>query len=113
MIVHDIAEYQRESAVTWRGVEIQKADLAYLTLGLCNEAGEFAGKVKKMFRDRHGDMDESMRRELESELGDVLWYLTRLCDELDTTVLVVAQRNLDKLLDRKERGKVYGDGDHR
>ena len=48
-----------------------------------------------------------------AECGDVLWYLTRLIDELGYSVSEVAQANVDKLLDRKERGVIGGSGDNR
>ena len=49
----------------------------------------------------------------ELELGDVLWYLTQICTELDLTLEEVAEANLVKLFDRLERGKIKGDGDNR
>jgi len=82
--------------------------LEYLALGLNGEAGEVAEKVKKHIRDGK-KLDEDFAK----ELGDVLWYLTRLVDELNAEMEYVAQANLDKLLDRKERGQLSGSGDNR
>jgi len=85
--------------------------LPYLALGLANEAGEVAGKYKKYIR---GDYDfEGMRTSVVAECGDVLWYLARLLDELDYPLEKCAIDNLEKLLDRKQRGKLKGDGDAR
>ena len=53
------------------------------------------------------------RQALKGELGDVLWYLTQICTELDLTLEEVAAYNLEKLLDRLERGVIRGDGDVR
>jgi hypothetical protein len=50
----------------------------HLTLGLTNEAGEVAGKVKKIFRDHGGVITDADRDALALELGDVLWYLTEI-----------------------------------
>ncbi len=85
----------------------------YPTLGLANEAGEVAGKVKKIFRDKGGVIAPADREALKGELGDVLWYLAQVCTELDLSLDDVAGYNLEKLFDRLGRGKIGGDGDNR
>jgi NTP pyrophosphatase (non-canonical NTP hydrolase) len=82
--------------------------LSYVILGLASEAGEVAGKVKKFIRD--GQMDDQATAD---ELGDVLWYVARVADELGYDLSEIAQRNLDKLEDRKTRGVLKGSGDKR
>jgi len=47
------------------------------------------------------------------ELGDVLWYISALADDLGVTLEEIAQANVDKLQSRKERGKIGGSGDNR
>jgi NTP pyrophosphatase (non-canonical NTP hydrolase) len=106
------AIYQRESRKTWSLIYTDHP-IVYPTLGLTNEAGEVAGKVKKIFRDRGGVISSEDREALKYELGDVLWYLTQICTELDLTLEEVAAANLEKLFDRLERGAIRGDGDHR
>lgn len=105
-------EYQRRSRATWRLIHADHP-LAYPTLGLVNEAGEVAGKVKKIFRDHGGVVSAADREGLKYELGDVLWYLAQICTELDLTLEEVAEANLEKLRSRQERGQIGGDGDHR
>jgi NTP pyrophosphatase (non-canonical NTP hydrolase) len=85
----------------------------YPTLGLANEAGEVAGKIKKIFRDKNGVIGAAEREALKSELGDVLWYLAQVCTELDLSLDEVAEHNIVKLYNRLERGKIGGDGDNR
>ena len=79
----------------------------YPTLGLCGEAGEVAEKVKKNIRD--GKSLEGVGL----ELGDVLWYISALADDLGVTLEEVAQANVDKLRSRMERNKIKGSGDNR
>ena len=78
-----------------------------------NEAGEVAGKIKKIFRDQNGQITEEDKQSLKNELGDVLWYLTQVRTELDLTLEEVAEMNLTKIFSRQERGKLGGDGDNR
>jgi NTP pyrophosphatase (non-canonical NTP hydrolase) len=82
-------------------------------MGLANEAGEVAGKIKKIFRDKGGIFSDEDRGALKKELGDVLWYLTQICTELDLTLEQVAEYNVEKLASRLQRGVIKGDGDDR
>ena len=104
--------YQQESRRTWNVIRTDHS-IVYPTLGLTNEAGEVAGKIKKIFRDRNGEITPADREALKQELGDVLWYLTQICTELGLTLEEVAEANLVKLFSRLERGKIRGDGDIR
>ena len=104
--------YQRESRKTWSEIAVDHP-IVYPTLGLANEAGEVAGKIKKIFRDKGGVIGEEDRQALKYELGDVLWYLTQICTELNLTLEEVAAANLEKLFSRLERGQIRGEGDHR
>lgn len=108
----DFAEYQKQSRKTAGFPSIGHA-IIYPTLGLINEAGEVAGKVKKIFRDKDGRIGEEDRQSLKGELGDVLWYLAQICTELDLSLEKVAESNITKLFSRLERGKIRGDGDDR
>lgn len=112
MDVQDLTAYQRRSRATWRLVRTDHA-IVYPTLGLANEAGEVAGKIKKLFRDKAGRITDADRASLKMELGDVLWYLAQICTELDLDLAEVASANLAKLRSRTERGAIGGDGDER
>ncbi len=105
-------DYQRESRKTWSLIHTDHA-IVYPTLGLVNEAGEVAGKVKKIFRDKNGLIGDAEREALKQELGDVLWYLAQICTELNLTLEEVAEANLEKLFSRLERNAIRGDGDTR
>jgi len=85
----------------------------YPTLGLVNEAGEVAGKIKKVFRDKDGQVNAETREALKAELGDVLWYISQVASELNLSLDEIAEYNIAKLYDRLERGKIKGDGDYR
>ncbi len=83
----------------------------YTILGLMGEAGEIADKWKKCLR---GDYPISTAKEMiRWELGDVLWYVVNLAEELGMTLEDVANANIEKLRDRKARNKIQGSGDNR
>jgi NTP pyrophosphatase (non-canonical NTP hydrolase) len=108
----NFTDYQTQSRKTAKYPAIGHP-VIYPTLGLTNEAGEVAGKIKKIFRDKGGVIGEAEREALKGELGDVLWYLAQVCTELDLSLEDVAGHNLEKLFSRLERGKIGGDGDNR
>ena len=78
--------------------------LQYLALGLNGEAGEVAEQIKKAMRNDGGDLSAERLVLLKKEIGDVLWYLTRLAAELETDLAEIATTNVEKLLARKEQG---------
>ncbi len=88
-------------------------NFVYVTLGLVGEACEVAEKIKKIFRDNNGILDEERKKVLKKELGDVLWYLAQLSTELGLSLDDIAKFNIEKLSSRKERGTLHGDGDNR
>ena len=83
-------------------------NLEYMAYGLSSEVGEVLGKLKKTIRD--GNYNEEA---LKSELGDVLWYVAGFCQVMGWNIGEVAQMNIDKLSDRKERDVIGGSGDER
>jgi len=88
--------------------------LEYLALGMTSEAGEVAGKVKKLIRDGE-DVEgfELKKIAIASEIGDVLWYCAMMAKEVGVPLNTIMQENLRKLHDRKERGTLQGSGDDR
>ena len=88
--------------------------LEYLALGMTSEAGEVAGKVKKLIRDGE-DVEgfELKKIAIASEIGDVLWYCAMMAKEVGVPLNDIMKENLKKLHSRKERGKLSGSGDDR
>jgi NTP pyrophosphatase (non-canonical NTP hydrolase) len=101
--VHDTAVYPPEVAQE------------YLALGLVGEAGEIANKIKKRLRgDFSNDKDiTDLHKFLAMELGDCLWYIAELANELGYSLSTIAIMNIQKLAKRKATGKLKGSGDDR
>ena len=84
----------------------KRREKEYLMLGLMNEAGEVGGAYKKEIRDHIDNTDLII-----DEMGDVLWYLTRLCDIYDIKLSELMVNNMDKLFNRMtpEQVQAYHD----
>lgn len=101
----ELAVYPDNGTGSWTAI-------SYVGLGL-GEAGEVQGKLKKILRDDAGVITQEKREAIAGELGDVLWYVAMLADELGLGLEDIAEANLSKLFSRKERGVLTGSGDNR
>ncbi len=111
-----IEDYSKQAISTLLGDHaITDMDAALLSqvFGLVGESGEVAEKFKKLIRDKKGTISEEDKQEILKELGDILWYINSVSNLLGSSLEEVAQKNLDKVLSRKARGKTQGSGDNR
>jgi NTP pyrophosphatase (non-canonical NTP hydrolase) len=74
----------------------------YPLIGLCGETGEVAELVKKAIR--KGSTWPIER--LKEEMGDVLWYVASLANDLGLSLMDIAISNIDKLQKRLEEGTI-------
>lgn len=79
----------------------------YVLVGLGGETGEVLDKHKKTLR------DGAPPSTIDSEIGDVLWYLAQYCTERGINLNDVARINLHKLGARAASGTLHGTGDDR
>lgn len=87
--------------------------IQYCTLKLNGEAGEVAEHIGKALRDDFGLITHERRAELEKEIGDVMWYVSQLCTELELDLGLVMQANIAKLAKRQQEGTLHGEGSNR
>lgn len=95
--------------------------LDHFVHGLTEEAGEVAGVMKRFHRGdekyrnpyNHGRLSHPAKEKLAAEIGDVLWYIAMIADELEMPLADIAQMNIDKLADRAKRNVITGSGDNR
>lgn len=87
--------------------------LLYCASKLCGEAGEVSEHIGKALRDGGGDFSPERITSIKKEMGDVMWYLARMCNLLDIKLEAVLHINIRKLESRKARGTLHGDGDDR
>lgn len=83
----------------------------YLTSGFAAEAGEVMDVYAKYYR---GDYDEDLLKEkLSKELGDVMWFISQICNMEGLSLEGIILQNMDKLKSRKDREVLKGSGDDR
>ena len=101
-------------------------NFAYMSLGLVSEVGELAGKVAKAVRKEEitlfgndlycgkqvpEDGGAELHKGRIGEIGDVLWFVSGICNVLGLPLEDVADANLAKLAERKKNGTIIGNGD--
>ena len=109
--VSDLDMYQQVAKQT--AIYPREQAIIYPTLGLTGEAGEVANKVKKIIRDDGNKINEGLVQEISAEIGDCLWYISVLADDIGIKLSDIANANLIKLANRKEKGTIHGSGDDR
>jgi NTP pyrophosphatase (non-canonical NTP hydrolase) len=96
----DATRYQEQAMKTANAMCGSREDFAVLALGLTGESGEVADIIKKYVGHGH-DLD---KEKLKKELGDVLWYVAVLSQQLGFTLGQVMQANVNKLSARYPNG---------
>ena len=106
-------QYQKMALQTANIEELQIPPIVYCAMGLAGESGEVCEKIKKLYRDKQGQIDFKDKEALSKELGDVLWYVATLAHYAGLSLHNIADLNLAKLASRKLRNKIQGEGDNR
>lgn len=114
--MNGLDKYQKEAVKT--ATYPQKGyNVIYPVLGLAGEAGEVAEKVKKLWRNcgytKAQSYSAQSKKEIMKELGDVLWYIAAICEEMQVNLSEVAEMNITKLKDRQKRNVIKSEGDNR
>lgn len=109
MTTDAFSSYQRDAMKT--RIYPAEDNLVYSALGLAGEAGELANKVKKIMRGDHNRAE--LVAGIRGEMGDVLWYLAALAEDIGVDLGDIARENLEKIQSRQARGEIKGAGDNR
>ncbi len=104
----DLNEYQKLAMNTKKPMPFY-----YPVLKLTGEAGEVAEKYGKLVRDKNGIVSIEFVDDMVKELGDVLWYIASIANDLGIDLNTVGERNIAKLADRAKRNVISGSGDNR
>lgn len=103
------SSYQHKASRTRAVAPTPNVELSNYALGLVCEAGEVGDILKKVIFHGH-DLDDE---ELKKELGDVLWYLSNICNVLGYSMEEIADLNITKLRERYPNGFNVNDSKNR
>lgn len=98
-------EYQSLAMET----RLPEADESYAVIGLSGEVGELHSLYAKWIRDRGDFPTDNVKK----ELGDILWFIAAIAQDVGLSLGEVAEVNINKLHARKVLGRLRGSGDDR
>lgn len=98
----DLNDYQSLALRTAANKTVEDDDKRLLlwTVAWAGEVGEFCNMLKKKVGHGHDFTEE----QLGDEIGDVLWYLAVIADELGLSLDQIAEQNIEKLKRRYPEG---------
>jgi NTP pyrophosphatase (non-canonical NTP hydrolase) len=109
----DLKEYQEKAKKTDLNTFVEKNNLDYYLLGLASEAGDVVGRMKYVYRDYGGKISAVEKEKIKRELGDVLWYVSAICDRMGFSLEEVAEMNIKKLSNRMLNDTLHGEDPNR
>ncbi len=104
----DFLEYQTKATQTFKPgerIDLFDSRLCDWALGVSSEAGEVAGLIKHQVFHKQAVPTISIAK----EIGDVLWYLSALCQTLGISLADCAELNIAKL-EHRHKGSFSFDG---
>ena len=109
----NLDEYQEKARKTDLHTKVKANELDYYLLGLATETGDVLSRVKYVYRDYKGNFSAIEKEKIKKELGDLLWYLSAICDRFDFSLEDVAELNLKKLSNRAQNNTLHGENPDR
>ena len=89
-------DFQKQALQSVAITDKTVAALAHRALGLSGEAGIISNAMKKVIRDRNGELTDDDKALLKEKIGDVMSYAAVLADYADLSLDEIAEANLQK-----------------
>lgn len=96
----EVRKYQEEIKRTLNAKLTEKELLSNMGLGIAGEGGEVVDIIKKHLFQEH----ELNKEHLFEEIGDLLWYVSNLCNVCGFKMEDVMEYNIEKLRERFPQG---------
>lgn len=85
-------------------------EISYVGLGIAGEAGEVVDLLKKIIRSSDDQslvyLKETSRAKISEEMGDLMWYVGRMCQIFDLRLPEILAQNVEKLIKRQKTGQI-------
>jgi len=113
----NLNDYQTAAIET--AIYPEDMEIIYPAMLVGAEAGEMQNKIQKLIRKGyltgsvHDILEDDEITAIADEVGDILWGCAALLYDLNVSMSFCAERNLEKLKSRMERGVINGSGDDR
>jgi len=89
-------EYQKQAIRSVAITDKSIAALSHRTLGLSGEAGIVSNAMKKVIRDKAGELSKEDKDLLKEKIGDVIYYAAVLADYADLSLEEIIKANMQK-----------------
>lgn len=89
-------DFQKQALQSVAITDKTVAALAHRALGLSGQAGIISNAMKKVIRDRNGQLTDRDKDFLKVEIGDVMYYAAVLADYADLSLDEIATAQLQK-----------------
>lgn len=89
-------DFQKQALQSVAITDKTVAALAHRALGLSGEAGIISNAMKKVIRDKNGQLTDEDKALLKEKIGDVMYYAAVLADYADLRLDEIAAANLQK-----------------
>jgi NTP pyrophosphatase (non-canonical NTP hydrolase) len=101
--------YEKFVASRFKKMFLQKEDIVHAAMGISTEAGEILDVAKKLwaYEQELGALNKEGKthyRNLEEELGDVMFYVVAMVITVGLDFPTILQKNIDKLSKRYPTG---------
>jgi NTP pyrophosphatase (non-canonical NTP hydrolase) len=96
----NIKEYQEACQKTARVLEDKNKEITFWGLGVAGEAGDVASCIKKeVFHE-----NKNVREGIKENIGDMMWYISMICNFYGWSLDEILVENLEKLKRRYSSG---------
>lgn len=97
-----LEEYQKLTKTTAIYPTEPNLALPYLINGLISEFGELTELIDKEWKDNDFNITTNPRKEITKKMGDILWYIARILDELDVSLSYFVTLAFETLIDDED-----------